>query len=140
MKQHGRRRTAGSLPYHLEDRGYKTPCWIYDGYVHPKTGYGMAEGTTAQRAMYKKAKGPIPPRHDVDHLCRVRPCICPDHLEAVTRKENARRSPIMGRRHVLTLADKAVIASSGERLRVLAARYDVTPTRICQVRKEARCA
>jgi hypothetical protein len=33
----------------------------------------------------------------VDHLCRVRSCVNPDHLEAVTRKVNCQRSPLIGR-------------------------------------------
>lgn len=35
--------------------------------------------------------GPIPEGYDVDHLCSVRNCVNPDHLEAVTRTENIQR-------------------------------------------------
>ncbi len=36
-------------------------------------------------------KGPIPEGLELDHLCRVRHCVNPDHLEAVTHRENIRR-------------------------------------------------
>jgi hypothetical protein len=32
--------------------------------------------------------GPIPEGYHVDHLCRNRGCVRPDHLEAIPRKEN----------------------------------------------------
>jgi hypothetical protein len=45
----------------------------------------------AHRVAYELFKGPIPAGMDLDHLCRVRCCCNPDHLEPVTRKENLRR-------------------------------------------------
>lgn len=45
------------------------------------------------RLAYEVAKGPIPDGLEIDHLCRVRDCINPDHLEAVTHAENVRRIP-----------------------------------------------
>lgn len=38
--------------------------------------------------------GPIPEGLDLDHLCRVRQCVNPDHLEPVTARENLMRSPL----------------------------------------------
>ena len=45
----------------------------------------------AHRASYEAFIGPIPDGLTIDHLCRVHACVRPDHLEAVTRSENARR-------------------------------------------------
>ena len=45
----------------------------------------------AHRVSYVLRVGPIADGLEVDHLCRVRPCVAPDHLEAVTHAENARR-------------------------------------------------
>lgn len=45
----------------------------------------------AHRVAYELAKGPIPEGLVIDHLCRVRNCVRPDHLEAVTNIENMRR-------------------------------------------------
>jgi hypothetical protein len=35
--------------------------------------------------------GPIPEDREIDHLCRVRNCVNPEHLEIVTKGENLRR-------------------------------------------------
>lgn len=45
----------------------------------------------AHRISYELAKGPIPEGLVIDHLCHVRSCVNPDHLEAVTNEENLRR-------------------------------------------------
>lgn len=46
---------------------------------------------SVHRLTYEYAKGPIPDDLEVDHLCRVRACIEPAHLEAVTKHVNMRR-------------------------------------------------
>lgn len=47
--------------------------------------------TVAHRVSYELANGPIPSGMVLDHLCRVRSCINPDHLEPVTNRENTLR-------------------------------------------------
>lgn len=46
----------------------------------------------AHRIAHEVFVGPIPTGLQIDHLCRVRACVNPLHLEAVTQKENIRRS------------------------------------------------
>lgn len=69
-------------------------CWIWMRGIS-STGYGAfcIDGKTygAHRISYELYKGAIPIRKQLDHLCRVRSCVNPDHLEIVTRKENLRR-------------------------------------------------
>lgn len=73
------------------------------------TGYGVLwDGERLQpahRYFYTKYKGQIPEGKDIDHLCRNRGCVKPEHLEAVSRAVNARR----GSRTKLTEEEVIVI-------------------------------
>ena len=57
-------------------------------------------GTTcgAHRAVYEVFYGPIPNGLVIDHLCRVRCCVNPAHLEAITQADNLRRGHLARRR------------------------------------------
>lgn len=72
-----------------------TGCWEWLGYCNPK-GYGAFkfEGKAQQvhRIAYRALVGEFEEPH-LDHLCKVRRCCNPEHLEPVTAEENARRSP-----------------------------------------------
>lgn len=69
-------------------------CWLWIGSQN-WGGYGVMRvaGKTvpAHRVSYSTFVGPIPEGLDLDHLCRVRCCVNPDHLEPVTRLVNVRR-------------------------------------------------
>ena len=70
-------------------------CWLYQGSLDLQ-GYGRTyiktERIMIHRAAYKHFKGEIPVGFQIDHLCMVRNCVNPEHLEIVTPKENVHRS------------------------------------------------
>ena len=65
-------------------------CWLWAG-ADNGVGYGKYRGKYAHRVAYEAARGAIPEGMFLDHLCRVRCCVNPDHLEPVTNVENIRR-------------------------------------------------
>ena len=69
-------------------------CLLWTGRID-RYGYGnIASGrrmVKVHRVMYELFVGPIPDGLEIDHLCRVRHCAAPAHLEAVTRRENTLR-------------------------------------------------
>lgn len=72
----------------------ETQCWLFpivqqDGYARFWKGNRLVP---AHRFYYQREKGRIPAGLQLDHLCRRRNCVCPSHLEPVTRIENLRRA------------------------------------------------
>lgn len=75
-------------------------CWLWQG---PPNAYGYGtfaahdlkgeyKNQRAHRYAYVMAFGSIPEGLDLDHLCRVKICVNPFHLEPVTNAENVRRA------------------------------------------------
>jgi hypothetical protein len=85
----------------------------------------------AHKVYYEERQGPVPEGLELDHLCRVRACVNPDHLEPVTRAENVRR----GARAKLSCEQAAKIRASLEAGTVLAAKFGVTPATISAIRR-----
>lgn len=121
--------------YTVEDCSHDTPCWIWQ-LAKQGTGYGKTVHSgrfaLAHRVYYERFKGPIPEGLVLDHLCRNRACVNPDHLEAVTHIENCQRGQA-GRRK-LTAAQVLEIRASDEGSSVLAARYGVDRGSIKNIR------
>lgn len=74
------------------------PCLLWTGAIQ-SAGYALLKPdgprrtapVLAHRLAYEHWVGPIPDGLQIDHLCRVRACVRPEHLEPVTRHENQRR-------------------------------------------------
>jgi hypothetical protein len=85
-----------SAPLSRESRAAELPggCWEWIGPRSPK-GYAMLsrgrKPVRAHRFMYRLLRGEIPAGLQLDHLCRVRHCVNPWHLEAVTARVNVLR-------------------------------------------------
>lgn len=70
-------------------------CWLWtgsltiDGYPQLKVGPSL---TGAHRYAYELLVAEIPTGLEIDHLCRVRNCVNPWHMEPVTHLENVQRA------------------------------------------------
>jgi hypothetical protein len=86
----------GPVPEYRPDLG---PCWLWtasctDGYGQIGAGSrtdGSFRVLKAHRIAYELHIGPIPEGLEPDHLCRVRHCVNPWHLEPVTHQVNMQR-------------------------------------------------
>ena len=75
-----------------EDTG--NACWLWGGSLTRKN-YALlwvdGRHVPAHRWAWEQAYGTIPDGLQIDHLCRRRPCVYPNHLEPVTGAENCQR-------------------------------------------------
>jgi hypothetical protein len=66
-------------------------CWLWNGWKN-SDGYALLRRKAAHRFAYELLRGEIPPGTEIDHLCSVRHCVNPEHMECVSHAENIRRS------------------------------------------------
>jgi hypothetical protein len=73
-----------------------TGCWMWTGGTNGRYGqFRVYEVVVyAHRFAYEGLVGPIPKGLTIDHLCRNKLCVNPQHLEPVTLAENARRGAV----------------------------------------------
>ncbi len=139
-------------PVSIENRVKKTPtCWLWTGdkttfgYGCVTTGKGETRRRTqAHRYVYELLVGKIPPGKIIMHSCDNPPCVNPAHLRVGTVAENQtdmqakRRSP-RGLRHwngKLSNAQVRAIRISSDAQAVLAKRYGVDQSHICNIRRK----
>ena len=69
-------------------------CWLWTGALNNK-GYGVfhinGKMRLAHRVAWEVDNGSVPAGLEIDHLCRTRSCVNPQHMEAVTHHENVLR-------------------------------------------------
>lgn len=113
-------------------------CWIWTG--GKSHGYGMVTINSrvmmVHRAMYEIYKGPIPDRYVIDHLCRNPSCVNPDHLEAVTERENILR----GNGATAINARKTACSNGHEYTKETCRVVETTGERRCRVCEKANKA
>ncbi|MGH7473451.1 MAG: HNH endonuclease signature motif containing protein [Candidatus Methylomirabilales bacterium] len=99
-------------------------CWELPTSAN-STGYSRVciggKRYTGHRFLYEHLVCQIPNGLELDHICRNRGCVNPDHLEQVTHRENILRSPLMKKRshclrgHELTEENTYVHQKTGHR-------------------------
>ena len=131
----GHQSRTAPVEYLEEDRGYITPCWIWQMRL-TSTGYAMAsrggKSVPAYRVYWEERFGPMPKGTEPHHKCRVRSCVNPDHVEPVTHEENVQFSsgkltPALVRRIRETRLEGATA------IEAIAAGYGVRPKTIRRV-------
>jgi hypothetical protein len=127
--------------YIIKDAGYKTPCWLWQG---PKNvwGYGKIKRNRstqgAHRLFYRAYVNPVLPKsrpgsNGLDHLCKIRHCVNPDHLRPMTCAENIR----CGKTAKLSLGQVKQIrlrALSGENQRLIASHFKITQSQVSRIK------
>lgn len=112
-------------------------CWTWAGHIM-RNGYGQVrhDGATrlAHRVVFALAGHTIPAnRPHLDHLCRHRACVNPDHLEAVTQAENNRRVALTrthcAKGHPYTTDNTAVVRRRSGRICITCRRASVVAAR-----------
>jgi transposase len=102
-------------------------CWIWQ-LSRLGSGYGQYRGTTAHRWIYQHFKGPLPTCLQLDHLCRTRSCVNPEHLEPITPTENIRRRPVTKLSVAQIVEIRALVKSIS--LKEIALRFNVSASSI----------
>ena len=121
------------MRYECVETGYGSPCWEWK-LARNCDGYGMAyDGrrvTVAHRVEYERHGRRIPQGLTLDHLCRVKACVNPDHSEPVSVQENLRRSALM------KLSDVEVqqIRASHEPQHVVATRHKISQSHVSRIK------
>lgn len=103
----------------------RTGCWLWTRSKTVRGGYaqmniGNNRVVRVHRWLYELLVAPVDVGIDLDHLCRVRHCVNPSHLEPVTRGENVRRGaaaqpkPTCAKGHVVD-GNNAYVRPTGRR-------------------------
>ena len=117
-------------------------CWTWTGAKNPN-GYAnfmyprKGRFTNAHVVSYLIFRGPIPPNLEIDHLCRIRHCVNPFHLELVTSAENNRRgysASAINQRKTHCIYGHPL---SGDNL-FMQIRKTSAPSRICKICRSRR--
>lgn len=103
---------------HSKQRGYG---WI---------GKGNGRHVFAHRVVYELFRGPVPAGKQLDHLCRNRACVNPEHLDVVTARVNVLRGDGLPARNARKTHCKNGHALTGANVRTYGRRSGIE--RVCR--------
>lgn len=86
-------------PETLIARVPESGCWLWEGCL-THDGYPTKGKKYMHRVMYEKYVGPIPEGLTLDHVCRVRSCCNPAHMEPMTLRDNIARGDYGWRKRI----------------------------------------
>lgn len=73
---------------------FKGECWLWPYAVNAQ-GYGKVQSNKkvydAHKWLFELIKGEVPHKTELDHICRNRLCVNPEHLQPISHAENCRR-------------------------------------------------
>lgn len=119
--------------YEVEDRGYETPCWIWQkgkqrsGHSVLKT-VGVPRGTHV--VYYERKHGPVPAGYHVHHLCEVAECVNPDHLTPLSPAAHKQAHSSLRQEDVQDIRRRV---RHGELQKALAAEYGISRQAVCDM-------
>jgi len=131
----------GKPLFEFEDRGHDTPCWIWKKSKLTPNGYAKVwhngKKMYAHRWLYEMLNGPIPPNMEMDHLCRQRDCVRPNHVEPVTKFVNIHRgaAPKIRNEQLREIVDLRAYGFSGPEI---GAFYSCHKTAVYQAERRAK--
>jgi hypothetical protein len=120
-------------------------CWLWLGCMNSQ-GYGNMtmpgrKKVGAHRVAYQAFIGPLSPDLTIDHLCRVRCCVNPAHLEAVTMHMNVMRGISLPALNALAVCCKYGHPLSGANLSIRYRRmsnHSLRYRRVCRLCRQRR--
>jgi hypothetical protein len=121
----------------IQWRGYESACWIWQKGISG-VGYGMYRPNRNSFPMgahvwtWQMVNGKVPKGLELDHLCRNRCCVRPDHLEAVPHRVNSRRGA-KTKLDDATVEKIRVAVLLGVSQEVIAHWYDCHPAHVSRI-------
>lgn len=83
--------------------GVEGDCWIWQGTVNPRWGYGQVQTRgvlhRAHKLAFELVNGPVPEGKELHHRCEMKLCINPAHLQPLTKQEHGKYSKLATATH-----------------------------------------
>lgn len=98
------------------DKNSLNGCWVFTGKQrkgYGRVSFGRGRDVTAHAYAWSELRGIVPEGLELDHLCRNRICVNPDHLEPVTHEENMRRGLAARQDELCDLCDFVAFGRTG---------------------------